>query len=456
MSLILPSSAAPTSAASPASSASPTARRDEQGQNAPGSFGDALARSLQPAAEKAEKTEKVAAKAPSPSKPSTPRDPADKAEPDAKDLVNVLGLPFLPVEARPVKAALTTAIEAPAATGVLPGAATSLLAGALADAGNTEPEALAASMIGRGSALPAPVTALPDAVLAGTPAPASAAAAALQASSQASLQAKRNTALAPGHQDDAGQGRLQAGPAAATQDAAVVLADAHISRQLGAPGRGTPQPSAKPDDKVTRKLNESIKAGAEIMPATHAPADAPASSGTVLPVNMVSTAAQGQPGLAAANDPAPAATGSLAPQVGSDEWSKALGQQVAQMGKAGHQVTELQLNPPGLGPLKVTLSMSDQQMHAVFVSAHSSVRAAVEAALPQLRSTLADSGISLGQTSVGAQSQQQTAFANGQDGAPHRGTAYAGEAANTRSGLPARAVTEPARRVGGREIDIYA
>jgi flagellar hook-length control protein FliK len=52
------------------------------------------------------------------------------------------------------------------------------------------------------------------------------------------------------------------------------------------------------------------------------------------------------------------------------------------------------------------------------VSAHSSVRAAVEAALPQLRGTLADNGISLGDTSVNSGSQQQPAFAQGQDGRP--------------------------------------
>jgi flagellar hook-length control protein FliK len=108
----------------------------------------------------------------------------------------------------------------------------------------------------------------------------------------------------------------------------------------------------------------------------------------------------------------------LTPEVGSGEWGQALGRQMLHMGKAGEQVAELQLNPPGLGPLKVTLSMNDNQVQAMFVSAHASVRAAVEAALPQLRSTLADNGISLGDTSVNSGSQQQPAFAQGQDGRP--------------------------------------
>jgi flagellar hook-length control protein FliK len=96
---------------------------------------------------------------------------------------------------------------------------------------------------------------------------------------------------------------------------------------------------------------------------------------------------------------------SVAPPVGSDEWGPAVGQQMLRMNAGGHQVAELNLNPAGLGPLKVTLSLGDNQAQAMFVSAHESVRKAVEAALPQLRSTLAEQGISLGQTSVGAESR---------------------------------------------------
>ncbi|MDM0104354.1 flagellar hook-length control protein FliK [Variovorax sp. J22R24] len=97
---------------------------------------------------------------------------------------------------------------------------------------------------------------------------------------------------------------------------------------------------------------------------------------------------------------------SVAPPVGSDEWGPAIGQQMIRMSASGHQVAELNLNPAGLGPLKVTLTMGDSQAQAMFVSAHEGVRKAVEAALPQLRTTLAEQGISLGQTSVGAETRQ--------------------------------------------------
>ena len=48
--------------------------------------------------------------------------------------------------------------------------------------------------------------------------------------------------------------------------------------------------------------------------------------------------------------------------------------------------------------------MGDNQAQAMFASAHESVRKALEVALPQLRTSLADHGISLGQASVGSQS----------------------------------------------------
>ena len=97
---------------------------------------------------------------------------------------------------------------------------------------------------------------------------------------------------------------------------------------------------------------------------------------------------------------------SVHPVVGGSEWGPALGQQMIRMSTSGHHVAELSLNPAGLGPLKVTLTIGDNQAQALFVSAHEGVRNAIEAALPQLRKTLADHGINLGQTSVGAESQQ--------------------------------------------------
>ena len=126
----------------------------------------------------------------------------------------------------------------------------------------------------------------------------------------------------------------------------------------------------------------------------------------------------------------------VAPPVGSDEWGPALGHQMLRMNAAGAQVAELNLNPAGLGPLKVTLSMGDNQAQAMFVSAHESVRKAVEAALPQLRASLAEQGISLGQASVGAEAHR---FA-GQGGAfDQQAQQQQGSARQTQYPAPGRA-----------------
>ena len=182
-----------------------------------------------------------------------------------------------------------------------------------------------------------------------------------------------------------------------------------------------------------------------------ATATTPASG--VLPVPALGAAVQNIAAAVAPNA-LPPAMATLAPEVGSSAWGKALGQQVIYLGTTGQQVAELQLNPPGLGPLKVSLSMNEQQMQAMFVSAHASVRTAVEAALPQLRSTLADSGISLGHTSVGAESQQQTAFSEQQERQP--AGSYRANRPEASPALPDRPAAEVVRRNGGTAVDTYA
>ena len=180
-------------------------------------------------------------------------------------------------------------------------------------------------------------------------------------------------------------------------------------------------------------------------------------SKAVLP-NAVAGLVSASMEAASAGNPAPTTLRShLAPEVGSQGWDKALSQQMVQMGKGGQQTAELQLNPPGLGPLKVTLNLNDHQMQLTFVSNHASVRAAVEAAMPQLRATLAESGISLGNTSVSAESQPQTqnAFSQGQGRAPdHR--AYPNRSLPDSAAPMAQAVTQAHRQGGGLAVDTYA
>ena len=70
---------------------------------------------------------------------------------------------------------------------------------------------------------------------------------------------------------------------------------------------------------------------------------------------------------------------------------------------------ELVLNPPQMGRVEVSLSISGDQATASFVSANPTVREALEAAMPRLREILADAGIQLGQAQVGAENPHQSA-----------------------------------------------
>lgn len=105
----------------------------------------------------------------------------------------------------------------------------------------------------------------------------------------------------------------------------------------------------------------------------------------------------------------PTTTATLTGQVGTQEWNKGFGQQVVNMHLRGNQTMELNLHPQDLGPISITLKLSDaSQAHAQFFSHSAQVRSAIEQALPQLREAMAEQGISLGQTSVGDQRQQQS------------------------------------------------
>ena len=131
--------------------------------------------------------------------------------------------------------------------------------------------------------------------------------------------------------------------------------------------------------------------------------------------------AMGQAGFFAATPSAPIATPAtpamqLALPVGASQWGNELGREVTRFSVAaqhGTHTAELRLDPPDLGPLRVTLSLHDGVASASFVSAHASVRQAVESALPQLQQALAEAGIALGQADVGSQEQPRQQQGNG-------------------------------------------
>ncbi|MCC5903608.1 MAG: flagellar hook-length control protein FliK, partial [Halomonas sp.] len=118
-------------------------------------------------------------------------------------------------------------------------------------------------------------------------------------------------------------------------------------------------------------------------------------SGVVAPVSL----SPQQPVLP--NSPA---TISLGTPVTSPSWPSQLGQQLVQFTQRGgeHQI-KMQLHPAELGPLSISLKVSEQGTQAHFLTASAQARQVIELAIPQLREALAEQGISLGETSVGEQ-----------------------------------------------------
>ena len=100
-------------------------------------------------------------------------------------------------------------------------------------------------------------------------------------------------------------------------------------------------------------------------------------------------------------------------QLGSPEWQQQLGQQVMMFNRQGQQTAELRLHPQDLGSIQISMKIEDGQAQMHFVSGHSGVRAALEAAMPQLRTSLADSGINLNQTQVSSDTSQWQQASNG-------------------------------------------
>lgn len=109
----------------------------------------------------------------------------------------------------------------------------------------------------------------------------------------------------------------------------------------------------------------------------------------------------------------------ITPHIQGNNWSQHFGEKVVWLAKSDQQSAQININPPQLGPIQITLNLSGDQATMSFASPHLDVRQAIESALPQLKEMLSSAGINLGQADVGAnmaQHKQETPFqsANGQ------------------------------------------
>jgi len=123
----------------------------------------------------------------------------------------------------------------------------------------------------------------------------------------------------------------------------------------------------------------------------------------------------------------------IAAPVGSTAWPDEFSQKVTWVCNQQIQVAELHLNPPDLGPMSVVLTVADNQASAVFTSAHSAVREAIENAMPKLRESLAENGIMLGNATVNDQAPRDNSSNN-----------YTQQRSLTMNGKPEASMNAPA------------
>ncbi|MCK7420539.1 flagellar hook length control protein FliK [Enterobacter asburiae] len=155
-----------------------------------------------------------------------------------------------------------------------------------------------------------------------------------------------------------------------------------------------------------------------------------------------------------------AATVAIAPvlsqPLGTHEWQQSLSQHITLFTKQGQQTAELRLHPEDLGQVQISLKLDDNQAQLQMVSAHSHVRAALEAALPVLRTSLAENGIQLAQSSVSSESfagQQQSSSQQQHQASRSGNTGGFNEESDEL--LPVPAALQSAAR-GNSAVDIFA
>ncbi|MDA5605901.1 flagellar hook length control protein FliK [Enterobacter sp. PI-10] len=146
----------------------------------------------------------------------------------------------------------------------------------------------------------------------------------------------------------------------------------------------------------------------------------------------------------------------LSQPLGTHEWQQSLSQHITLFTKQGQQTAELRLHPEDLGQVQISLKLDDNQAQLQMVSAHSHVRAALEAALPVLRTSLAENGIQLAQSSVSSESfagQQQSSSQQQHQASRSGNTGGFNEESDEL--LPVPSALQSAAR-GNSAVDIFA
>lgn len=92
--------------------------------------------------------------------------------------------------------------------------------------------------------------------------------------------------------------------------------------------------------------------------------------------------------------------------LGQPGWGQEVSDKLTWMVGNNRQQADLVLNPPQLGRIEVSMIIEGDKVSATFTSANIAVREALENSMVRLRDVLADAGVTLGDTHVGAESRQ--------------------------------------------------
>lgn len=100
-----------------------------------------------------------------------------------------------------------------------------------------------------------------------------------------------------------------------------------------------------------------------------------------------------------------------APMSPDPKWGKELGQNLLMMVNTKMDVAQIQVNPPNLGPIEVSLRLHQDQASVLFVAATPQAKDTLEQHLPRLAAMLSDNGIQLNgaQVSSGDSQERQAA-----------------------------------------------
>lgn len=174
----------------------------------------------------------------------------------------------------------------------------------------------------------------------------------------------------------------------------------------------------------------------EISPAENTPALT--ATTVALPAAVRATALPAAPGVVTVTHP---------PQ--TPEWQQSVSQHIVTFSRNGIQNAEIRLHPEELGSLHITLRLHQEQAQIHIVSEHAQVRHAMEQALPQLRSAMAESGVQLGQANVSADNPFGGAGTQDREGSAGQQNAQAAEeVVEDEKSVPLLLTTQPGNVYG--------